>query len=88
MPSAAPATEPAPTDQAPGPADESGFGGASFASGELGAGDDRGAVQLPDPFLKRVLHVANAEYPSAALPERRPEEPTEHRDQTELVRLD
>jgi len=43
------------------PTDESGFGGASFASGELGAGDDRGAVQLPDPFLKRVLHVANAE---------------------------
>ena len=23
---------------------------------ELGAADDRGAVQLPDPFLKRVLH--------------------------------
>ncbi|NOT34043.1 MAG: phosphoribosylformylglycinamidine synthase subunit PurL [Candidatus Eisenbacteria bacterium] len=43
------------------PTDESGFGGASFASGELGEGDQRGAVQLPDPFLKRVLHVANAE---------------------------
>jgi phosphoribosylformylglycinamidine synthase len=44
------------------PTDESGFGGASFASDELGAEDDqRGAVQLPDPFLKRVLHVANAE---------------------------
>ena len=43
------------------PTDESGFGGAAFASGELGAGDQRGAVQLPDPFLKRVLHVANAE---------------------------
>jgi len=42
------------------PTDESGFGGASFASDELG-GDQRGAVQLPDPFLKRVLHVANAE---------------------------
>jgi len=42
------------------PTDESGFGGASFASGELG-GDQRGAVQLPDPFLKRVLNVANAE---------------------------
>jgi len=40
--------------------DESGFGGAAFASGELG-GDQRGAVQIPDPFLKRVLHVANAE---------------------------
>ncbi len=42
------------------PTDESGFGGAAFASGELG-GEQRGAVQLPDPFLKRVLHVANAE---------------------------
>ena len=42
------------------PTDESGFGGAAFASGELG-GDQRAAVQLPDPFLKRVLHVANAE---------------------------
>ncbi len=43
------------------PTDESGFGGAAFASGELTAHDRRGAVQLPDPFLKRVLHVANAE---------------------------
>jgi phosphoribosylformylglycinamidine synthase len=43
------------------PTDESGFGGAAFASGELGRGDQRAAVQLPDPFLKRVLHVANAE---------------------------
>jgi len=43
------------------PTDESGFGGAAFASGELGSSDRRGAVQLPDPFLKRVLHVANAE---------------------------
>ncbi|MEK7331619.1 MAG: phosphoribosylformylglycinamidine synthase subunit PurL, partial [Candidatus Eisenbacteria bacterium] len=42
------------------PPDESGFGGAAFASGELG-GDQRGAVQLPDPFLKRVLNVAHAE---------------------------
>ncbi|HYM80097.1 MAG TPA: phosphoribosylformylglycinamidine synthase subunit PurL [Candidatus Limnocylindria bacterium] len=42
------------------PTDESGFGGAAFASAEL-SGDQRGAVQLPDPFLKRVLHVANAE---------------------------
>jgi phosphoribosylformylglycinamidine synthase len=42
------------------PTDESGFGGAAFASGELG-GDQRGAVQLPDPFLKRVLNVATAE---------------------------
>jgi phosphoribosylformylglycinamidine synthase len=43
------------------PTDESGFGGAAFASGELGEKDQRGAVQLPDPFLKRVLHVANGE---------------------------
>ena len=43
------------------PTDDSGFGGASFASDALGQGDQRGAVQLPDPFLKRVLHVANAE---------------------------
>ncbi|MEO5619265.1 MAG: phosphoribosylformylglycinamidine synthase subunit PurL, partial [Candidatus Eisenbacteria bacterium] len=43
------------------PTDESGFGGAAFASGELGGSDRRGAVQLPDPFLKRVLHVANTE---------------------------
>jgi phosphoribosylformylglycinamidine synthase subunit PurL len=43
------------------PTDESGFGGAAFASGELGEVDQRGAVQIPDPFLKRVLHVANAE---------------------------
>ncbi|MBI5711252.1 MAG: phosphoribosylformylglycinamidine synthase subunit PurL [Candidatus Eisenbacteria bacterium] len=43
------------------PTDESGFGGAAFASDELGGSDQRGAVQLPDPFLKRVLHVANAE---------------------------
>lgn len=48
------------------PTDESGFGGASFASVDL-AGEDgsdadaRGAVQLPDPFLKRVLSVANQE---------------------------
>ena len=43
------------------PTDESGFGGAAFASGELGQGDQRGAVQLPDPFLKRVLNVATYE---------------------------
>ena len=43
------------------PTDESGFGGAAFASGELGREDRRGAVQLPDPFLKRVLHVATFE---------------------------
>src|SRR5207248_2826851 len=40
------------------PTDASGFGGASFSSGVLGgAGDQRSAVQLPDPFLKRVLVV-------------------------------
>jgi phosphoribosylformylglycinamidine synthase subunit PurL len=43
------------------PTDESGFGGAAFASGELGGADQRGAVQLPDPFLKRVLNVATYE---------------------------
>jgi len=46
------------------PTDESGFGGAAFASGELGdpgASDSRGAVQLPDPFLKRVLNAATYE---------------------------
>lgn len=43
------------------PTDESGFGGAAFASGELGQEDQRGAVQLPDPFLKRVLNVATYE---------------------------
>jgi phosphoribosylformylglycinamidine synthase len=45
------------------PTDDSGFGGASFASDALGAEgeDSRGAVQLPDPFLKRVLNVANEE---------------------------
>src|SRR5947207_2501032 len=41
--------------------DESGFGGAAFASATLADRDDRGAVQLPDPFLERVLAVANAE---------------------------
>ena len=43
------------------PTDDSGFGGAAFASEALGDTDDRGAVQLPDPFLKRVLSVANQE---------------------------
>lgn len=37
--------------------DPSGFGGASFSSVKLESGDDadRGAVQVPDPFLKNVL---------------------------------
>jgi phosphoribosylformylglycinamidine synthase len=43
------------------PTDDSGFGGAAFASEDLIDGEDanRGAVQIPDPFLKRVLSVAN-----------------------------
>ena len=42
------------------PTDSSGFGGAAFSSGVLtDEADQRGAVQLPDPFLKRVLAVAN-----------------------------
>ncbi len=43
------------------PTDESGFGGAAFASEALSHADDRGAVQLPDPFLKRILLVAGQE---------------------------
>jgi phosphoribosylformylglycinamidine synthase subunit PurL len=43
------------------PTDESGFGGAAFASETLGDSDRRAAVQLPDPFLKRVLNVATEE---------------------------
>jgi phosphoribosylformylglycinamidine synthase len=45
------------------PTDDSGFGGAAFASEDLGDEEDtdRGAVQVPDPFLKRVLAVANRE---------------------------
>jgi phosphoribosylformylglycinamidine synthase len=37
--------------------DPSGFGGASFSSVKLETGDDadKGAVQVPDPFLKNVL---------------------------------
>ena len=43
------------------PTDDSGFGGAAFASEDLSSEDEanRGAVQVPDPFLKRVLSVAN-----------------------------
>ena len=42
------------------PTDESGFGGAAFASGTLDDGvENRGAVQVPDPFLKRVLAESN-----------------------------
>ena len=43
------------------PTDETGFGGASFASAVLEehAEGQRGHVQVPDPFLKRVLFEAN-----------------------------
>ncbi len=44
------------------PTDASGFGGASFASAvldEAQAESNKGAVQVPDPFLKRVLTEAN-----------------------------
>lgn len=43
------------------PTDDSGFGGAAFASEDLAGEEEanRGAVQVPDPFLKRVLAVAN-----------------------------
>ena len=43
------------------PTDETGFGGASFASAvlEQDAPEQRGKVQVPDPFLKRVLFEAN-----------------------------
>ena len=46
------------------PTDPSGFGGATFASrilDEEKALDDKYAVQVPDPFLKRMLTVATAD---------------------------
>jgi phosphoribosylformylglycinamidine synthase II len=51
------------------PTDPSGFGGATFASRILDGGrtaDDRYAVQVPDPFLKRMLTVATFEVLKAA----------------------
>jgi phosphoribosylformylglycinamidine synthase len=46
------------------PTDSSGFGGATMASKALEDGEDvehdRGAVQVPDPFLKRMLTLASA----------------------------
>lgn len=44
------------------PTDQSGYKGASFASKVLddGGQGDKGAVQVPDPFLKRVLTEATA----------------------------
>ena len=50
------------------PTDDSGFGGAAFASEDL-AGEEkanRGAVQVPDPFLKRVLAEATKKVVEAA----------------------
>lgn len=44
------------------PTDWSGMGGAAFASATLDADaatENKGSVQVPDPFLKRVLTVAN-----------------------------
>jgi len=46
------------------PTDDSGVGGASFASAVLDeeeSQENKGAVQVPDPFLKRVLAVATRE---------------------------
>ncbi len=45
------------------PTDDSGFGGSAFASKILSedeAADDRGAVQVPDPFLKNVMLMRKA----------------------------
>jgi len=45
------------------PTDWSGMGGAAFASATLDAEqamENKGSVQTPDPFLKRILTVANA----------------------------
>lgn len=46
------------------PTDGSGYGGATLASAVLeedSSADRKGAVQVPDPFLKRVLNVALGE---------------------------
>jgi len=46
------------------PTDWSGMGGAAFASADLDAAaatENKGSVQTPDPFLKRILTVANRE---------------------------
>lgn len=51
------------------PTDDSGVGGASFASAVLDEQEEKenkGAVQVPDPFLKRVLAVATAEMLASA----------------------
>ncbi len=51
------------------PTDDSGFGGAAFASEDLASEEEvnRGAVQVPDPFLKRVLTEANKKVIELAL---------------------
>ena len=41
------------------PTDDTGFGGATFASADLEDQSEKGAVQVADPFLKRVLSEAN-----------------------------
>ena len=41
------------------PTDDTGFGGATFASSDLEDESGKGAVQVADPFLKRVLSEAN-----------------------------
>lgn len=44
------------------PTDNSGFGGSAFASKKIDVeAEDKGAVQIPDPFLKEVLHEAGAD---------------------------
>lgn len=43
------------------PTDDTGFGGATFASADLEDEAEKGAVQVADPFLKRVLSQANRE---------------------------
>jgi len=40
--------------------DDTGFGGATFASADLAEETGKGAVQVADPFLKRVLSEANS----------------------------
>ncbi len=43
------------------PTDDTGFGGATFASADLDGDQGMGAVQVADPFLKRILSQANRE---------------------------
>ncbi len=61
VPSAAPSGEDSALLLVGKPTDDSGFGGASFASTVLAEEESarRGAVQLPDPFLLRALTLAN-----------------------------